>query len=247
LSALLEAEWPGHGKRVLDVACGIGTQAIALAMRGYSVTTSDLSVKAVERARQEAEKSGVAIDLSVCDMRRAHAHHGSGFGAVICCDNSLPHLLSDQDMLIAPGQMRDCLAVGGGCIVTVRDYEREARGRNLVKSQGARVENDRRSLVFQVWDFEGDHYDLTLCVVEENLSTREVTTHSMRSRYYAFRRAGSASSCVRRASRASSASTARSISRCWWARGARDRSSVEPGATGRQAGMPGLCGAGSTG
>jgi len=75
LSALLEAEWPGHGKRVLDVACGIGTQAIALAMRGYSVTASDLSVKAVERARQEAEESGVAIDLSVCDMRRAHAHH----------------------------------------------------------------------------------------------------------------------------------------------------------------------------
>ena len=185
LSALLEAEWPGHGKRVLDVACGIGTQAIALAMRGYSVTASDLSVKAVERARQEAEESGVAIDLSVCDMRRAHAHHGSGFDAVICCDNSLPHLLSDPDMLIALGQMRDCLAVGGGCIVTVRDYEREARGRNLVKPHGARVENDRRSLVFQVWDFEGDHYDLTLFVVEENLSTRVVTTHSMRSRYYA--------------------------------------------------------------
>jgi len=104
---------------------------------------------------------------------------------VICCDNSLSHLLTDQDMLIGFGQMRDCLAVGGACIVTVRDCEREARGRNLVKPHGARVENDRRSLVFQVWDFEGDHYDLTLFVVEENLSTRVVTTHSMRSRYYA--------------------------------------------------------------
>ena len=31
LSALLEAEWPGS-KRILDVSCGIGTQAIALGM-----------------------------------------------------------------------------------------------------------------------------------------------------------------------------------------------------------------------
>lgn len=185
LSALIESEWPGH-RKVLDVSCGIGTQAIALAMRGYPVTASDLSAKEIDRARQEAIKRGANVALSVCDVRQAHAHHGTGFEVVISCDNSLPHLLTDDDLMLALEEMLACLCVGGGCIITVRDYEREERGKNLVKPYGVRTEDDKRYLLFQVWDFEGDHYDLTFFFVEENLSNHEVTTHAMRSRYYAI-------------------------------------------------------------
>jgi SAM-dependent methyltransferase len=185
LSALIEREWPGH-RKVLDVSCGIGTQAIALATQGYSVTGSDLSAKEIDRAQQEASKREVNIAFSVCDMRQAHVHHGSGFDVVVSCDNSLPHLLTDQDLLVALQQMRACLSGGGGCIITVRDYEREERGKNLVKPYGVRTENGRRYLMFQIWDFEGEHYDLTFFVVEESLSTQEVKTHAMRSRYYAL-------------------------------------------------------------
>lgn len=185
LSALVEAEWPGR-RKLLDVSCGIGTQAIALARQGFSVTASDLSPKEIERARHEASKRGVDIDFSVCDMRQAHSHHGSGFDLVISCDNSLPHLLTDQELLIALKQMLACLSGGGGCIVTVRDYAREERGRNLVKPYGVRIENGKRYLLFQVWDFDGEHYDLTFFFVEEDLSSREVKTHTMHSRYYAI-------------------------------------------------------------
>lgn len=185
LATLIQSEWPEHSK-VLDVTCGIGTQAIALALRGYAVTASDLSAKEIERAGQEASQRSVTIALSVCDVRQAHAHHGSDFDVVISCDNSLPHLLTDHDLLVALKQMLACLSVGGGCIITVRDYEREERGKNLVKPYGVRTENGKRYLLFQVWDFEGEHYDLTFFFVEENLSTREVKTHAMRSRYYAI-------------------------------------------------------------
>ena len=37
-----------------------------------------------------------------------------------------------------------------------------------------------------MWDFEAEHYDLTFFFVEENLATREVKTHAMRSKYYAI-------------------------------------------------------------
>ena len=40
--------------RFLDVGSGPGTQAIALARRGFRVTATDLSVAAVEGARQRA-------------------------------------------------------------------------------------------------------------------------------------------------------------------------------------------------
>lgn len=185
LSALIKVEWP-NSRTVLDISCGIGTQAIGLAMHGYTVTASDLSRNEIERAKIEAAKRNVDIAFSVCDMRRASAHHGTGFDVVICADNSLPHLLTDQEILGALREMRACLRVGGGCLITVRDYEREERGRNLVKPYGVRVENGQRYLLFQVWDFDGDHYDLTFFFVEENIATQEVKTHAMRSRYYAI-------------------------------------------------------------
>ncbi|HKV08796.1 MAG TPA: class I SAM-dependent methyltransferase [Thermoanaerobaculia bacterium] len=185
LKRLVEAEWPGH-ETVLDVSCGIGTQSIALARQGFQVTSSDLSPAAVERAGRESAERGVSISFSVCDMRNAYACHGGGFDLVISCDNSVPHLLDDGEILRACREMYVCLRPGGGCLISVRDYDQEPRGRNLVKPYGVREENGKRYLPFQIWDFEGEnYYDFTLFLVEEDLSSREVKTHTLRSRYYA--------------------------------------------------------------
>jgi SAM-dependent methyltransferase len=185
LTAIIRNKWP-ESHTVLDVSCGIGTQAIGLSRNGFLVTGSDLSERAIERAILVASQRGQAIAFSVCDMRAAHAHHGSGFDIVISCDNSLPHLLTDQDVQAALKEMFACLRPGGGCLITVRDYEREERGKNLVKPYGVRQEGDKRTIVFQVWDFEGEYYDFTLYIVEEDLSSKEVRTKAMRSRYYAI-------------------------------------------------------------
>ncbi|MBS0428721.1 MAG: class I SAM-dependent methyltransferase [Proteobacteria bacterium] len=188
LDAVVQAEWPG-AKRVLDLSCGIGTQALGLAQRGYAVTASDVSSGAVARAQREAAAMGVALTASVGDMRDAHALHGSGFDVVLSADNAVPHLLSDADILAALRQTWLCLRPGGGCVLTVRDYAQEPRGRHLVKHYGARVEGRRRHVLFQVWDFDGaeaTHYDFSFFAVEENLDTQEVSTRVMRSRYYAI-------------------------------------------------------------
>ena len=185
LSALLESEWP-RAHSILDVSCGIGTQSIGLARCGFTVTASDVSSGAIKRAETEASRLGVKVDFSVCDMRQAHNQHGSEFDVVISCDNSLPHLLTDQDLLTALKEMLACLSPGGGCVISVRDYEREEHGRGLVKPYGVRDTTGFRYLLFQVWDFEGDYYDLTFYIIEENNSTQEVQTHALRSRYYAI-------------------------------------------------------------
>jgi 2-polyprenyl-3-methyl-5-hydroxy-6-metoxy-1,4-benzoquinol methylase len=143
LSAVIAKEWPGS-RSVLDVSCGIGTQALGLALQGLAVTGSDISEREVERAKHEAGKRDLNVAFSVCDMRSAFAHHGSGFDVVISCDNSLPHLLDDRDLLIALKQMAGCVSAGGGCLVTVRDYEKEERGHDLVKPYGVRVESGNR-------------------------------------------------------------------------------------------------------
>jgi SAM-dependent methyltransferase len=143
-------------------------------------------VNALGRAEHEARARGAKVRFSVCDMRQAHAYHGSGFDVVISCDNSLPHLLTDDDLLVALKEMLACLSPGGGCIVSVRDYKTEERGANIVKPFGVRTERDKRYLIFQVWDFDREQYDLTFFFVEEDLSSSQVKTHVMRSRYYAI-------------------------------------------------------------
>ena len=185
LHRLLRQRSPGAAK-VLDVACGIGTQALGLALQGWEVTASDLSAAAVERAQEEAKALGVSVRWRVGDMRQAHALHGQGFDAVICCDNSLPHLLTDAEIVQALQQMHACAAPGGTCVVSVRDYAKEPRGRGLVKPYGVRQLPGRRLLLFQVWDFEGDCYDLAFFFVEEDLATGAVHTRALRSRYYAI-------------------------------------------------------------
>ncbi len=186
LHGVIQTEWPGC-RSVLDVSCGIGTQALGLAAQGYAVAGSDLSAREVERAQREAQSRGLAIPFTVADMRVAHAVHGTGHDLVISCDNSVPHLLTDGELLAAFRQFVACLRPGGGCLITVRDYEKEARGRNLVKPYGAHTEGDKRHVLFQVWDFEGggDCYDLSFFIVQEDLATGQASTQVMRSRYYA--------------------------------------------------------------
>jgi SAM-dependent methyltransferase len=185
LADLIRGRWGTAARSILDVACGIGTQSLGLAMQGFAVTASDLSTKAVERARAEARRRGLTIDFSVADMRSAHDHHGRPFDVVIACDNAIPHLLTDEDLLRALRQMYHCTRPGGGCLVTVRDYEKEERGTGLIKPYGVRDRDGRRSIIFQVRDFKGEVYDLSMYVIVEDGGGNPVT-HVMRSKYYAI-------------------------------------------------------------
>lgn len=184
LCGIIQQEWPA-AETVLDVSCGIGTQAIGLAKRGFSVTASDLAERAVGRAKIEAQRRGVEIDFTVCDMKAAHTHHQRQFDIVLSADNSITHLLTDDDLLLALRQMHSCTRPGGGCLLTVRDYDREERGTGLVKSYGVREENGKRYIIFQVWDFDDQVYDLSMYFVVDDGTLCPPVTHVMRTKYNA--------------------------------------------------------------
>jgi 2-polyprenyl-3-methyl-5-hydroxy-6-metoxy-1,4-benzoquinol methylase len=113
-ASILEREC-GDGRpiRVLDSACGIGTQSLGLAMKGFDVTGCDISIAAVQRARSEASKRGLSLPFSVANMMQLSAIQESSFDAVICIDNSLPHLQTDEDLLQAAQQAYGKLRPGG--------------------------------------------------------------------------------------------------------------------------------------
>jgi SAM-dependent methyltransferase len=185
LAAVIRQRWGAGVRDVLDVSCGIGTQAIGLARRGFTVTASDLSAGAVARARDEAGRRAVRVDFSVCDMRAVHAHHRQQFDVVVSADNSITHLMSDDDLLLALRQTFACTRPGGGCLITVRDYDREERGTGLVKTYGVREEGGTRYVVFQVWDFVGSAYDLSMYFVADDRASGRASAHVMRTQYNA--------------------------------------------------------------
>ena len=149
-------------RRILDAACGIGTQSIGLAALGYTVTASDISPVEVERARGLAQQRNLTIDFRVADMRALHDVMPESFDVVIACDNAVPHLLTDGDILQAFQQFHDCTTPQGGCIISVRDYANLERGGRQLHPRMVHDIPGGRLLMFDVWDFDGEYYDLTI-------------------------------------------------------------------------------------
>lgn len=70
------------GSRVLDVGCGPGRHALALARRGATVTGIDISEEFVRLAGEAAHTEGLACEFQVADAR--HLPYDGQFDAVIC-------------------------------------------------------------------------------------------------------------------------------------------------------------------
>jgi len=57
-----------QGKRVLDVACGAGRNALFLAAQGFRVTALDISAVGLERGRHAATERGLDIEWLHADL-----------------------------------------------------------------------------------------------------------------------------------------------------------------------------------
>ena len=64
LVELIEKERIKKGK-ALDICCGAGTNTVYLAEKGFEVTGIDISSKAIEYAKKNAEQANVKINLMV--------------------------------------------------------------------------------------------------------------------------------------------------------------------------------------
>jgi SAM-dependent methyltransferase len=180
LAKLIRDRGDGHdASTVLDCSCGIGTQAIGLAIEGFEVTGTDLSPASVERAKREAEAFGVTAAFSVADMRQVANLVPGTFDVVISCDNSLPHLMTDADLRLALANMYEKLRPGGLLVIGIRDYDALAREQPRFTPPQLVEGADQRSVLFQLWDWadDGASYQLTMFVHRQVGETWETDVH----------------------------------------------------------------------
>ena len=167
---ILRAEFPGRAireLRILDAAAGIGTQAIPLAQLGYQVVARDLSRGAVVRLVQEARARGLRIDSAAADMREVSGTVEGSFDAVIAMDNSVPHLLTDEEIVIAFQEFRRVLLDRGRLLISVRDYEKVDRAPTSVHPYGKRTRDGRTYRLEQRWEWtDPEHYSTTFIFEE---------------------------------------------------------------------------------
>jgi SAM-dependent methyltransferase len=97
------------GKRALDVACGTGKSAEPLLARGYSVLACDISPEMLAQARGKFPGHAEAFQLA--DMR-ALPHLGE-FDLILCLDDAINYLLSQDELEATFAGVADCLAPSG--------------------------------------------------------------------------------------------------------------------------------------
>ena len=84
---------PRNVQKILEVGCGAGRLAIAMAQTGYSVTCLDVSDKALAKAQTNAEQEGVSSIAWVHGFAEKMPFADRSFDAITCC-HTLEHVKS---------------------------------------------------------------------------------------------------------------------------------------------------------
>ena len=98
--AFIETHAPLAGKAVVDVGCGGGILAEAMAARGARVTGIDMAGASLQVARLHALESGVAVDYR-CVTAEALSREQPGSFDVVTCMELLEHVPDPASLVAA--------------------------------------------------------------------------------------------------------------------------------------------------
>ena len=103
--------------RILDLACGSGRHAVALAQRNHEVVGLDISSEMIAAATRHAENTKVNVQFHTANMRDAKATVKGPFDLILCLGNSLA-LLPSIDLLKTTLRSAYSLLTKNGLLIT---------------------------------------------------------------------------------------------------------------------------------
>jgi len=112
------------GGDLLDLGAGPGTQAIALAHRGFKVTAVDISPTAIEKAKQRAVREGVKVDFRQDDIVKTELNGSYDY----IFDRGCFHVLAPENRADYIMAMRKLLRKGGFLFLKTFSYKQAGKG-----------------------------------------------------------------------------------------------------------------------
>jgi 2-polyprenyl-3-methyl-5-hydroxy-6-metoxy-1,4-benzoquinol methylase len=125
---LIFADWQASIARQAEVLRGLLGDARTVLDAACGIGTQALGLAAA------------GYDVTATDL--------GAFDAVVCMDNALPHLLTDEDLALACAALRRSVVPGGVLLASIRDYDARPTG------DPARVLEDRT--VEQIWEWQDE-------------------------------------------------------------------------------------------
>jgi SAM-dependent methyltransferase len=144
------------GRRILDIACGTGRHAIALAERGYDLVATDVSAPMVQLAERNAAAAGQSIPFHVAGFGEISAAVHGTFDALLCLGNSLPHVLTIGELERTLADFATVLRPGGLALVQNRNLDAVMATRDRWMGPEAYRDNGQECLYVRFYDFNPD-------------------------------------------------------------------------------------------
>jgi SAM-dependent methyltransferase len=145
----------GPGGRILDSACGTGTDLVALLRHGYDVTGADASAGMLKEARRVLERCRLDARLIQCSWEDLPSCVSERFDVVLCWGNAICHARSGDHMIASLQGMADVLKTGGRLFVSSRSWERMLEEAKTVESFAPRTHLGVRTFILYVWHLSG--------------------------------------------------------------------------------------------
>ena len=119
---LLDLASGRESARILDLACGSGRHAVALAKHGFTVVGLDISESMIGAARQLAQTEKCSVDFLVADMAAVEEVVGGTFVLIACLGNSLALLPSLNVLEKTIINAHSLLAEGGTLVAQTLNF-----------------------------------------------------------------------------------------------------------------------------
>ncbi len=137
----------------IDLGCGTGAYACALAAAGFRAAGLDLAEDMLTQARANAARLGLQVRFACGPLEALPEPFRPGTaGLILCLGNTLPHLLDPQDLHRALCGIAALLAPTGLAVLQTLNYDRLLARQERVVS----VDRDAEATFVRFYDFLPD-------------------------------------------------------------------------------------------
>ena len=148
---------------------------MSLALEGFQVYGSDISRKEITFAQKEASRRGLNIEYQIADCKNLSKVFSQKFDAIIAMDNAMPHLLCEENFIVALKSIYNQLKDNGVFLASLRNYN------EILKTKPINAYPPRRKYtssatytILKMWNWEGDICTSDQYVIEDTKNEHRI-------------------------------------------------------------------------